>query len=116
MRMNPFVKGAWALFRSILVKRWCTFMGGDHRKMDRRWLFSSRRGDFVTWWWYLRWRGDVNTEWDPRADLKAQATRIATLEGELLQVNKRLFRLENIVNNDKMVSFYTGLDSPVLHA
>ena len=24
---------------------------------DRRWLFSSRRGGFVAWRWYLWWRG-----------------------------------------------------------
>ena len=36
---------------------------------------------------------------------------MATLEGELLRVNKCLFRLENIVKIDKMVSFYTGLPS-----
>ena len=38
----------------------------------------------------------MNTEWDPGAGLEAQATRIAELEGELLQVKKCLFHLENI--------------------
>ena len=50
----------------------------------------------------------MNTEWDPGAGLEAQATRRAELEGELLQVRKCLFRLENI---DRMVSFYTGFPS-----
>ena len=53
----------------------------------------------------------MNTEWDPRADFEAQATRIAELEGELLQIKKCLFRLENIANNDRMITFYTGFPS-----
>ena len=55
----------------------------------------------------------VNTEWDFFAGLEAQATRIHTLEGELLQVKmqKHTFRLKNIANNDRMVAFYTGFPS-----
>ena len=57
----------------------------------------------------------VNTEWDPLADLEAQATRINTLEGELLQLSKcsemSTFRLKNIADNDKRVAFYTGFPS-----